>query len=154
MHRRNIALGFVGLMSFALAGCGSDSDSSDDIGQAGDKAKAARVVEVRQLDALRFEPATIGVKGGETVTFRVTNTGKLIHEFFLGDKKAHDARDKEMKGMGAEPMKMADVANSLNIEPGATEELTWTFPEKGTVEFACHEPGHHADGMKGTIKVG
>lgn len=155
MQRRTIwrrAFGLVGIISVAVAGCGG-GDGATDIGQAADKANATRTLEIRQADALRFEPDVFEVKAGETVMLRVTNTGTLIHEFFLGDEKAHAARDKEMAGMGSEPMKMPDMANSLNIEPGATEEIAWTFPKKGTVRFGCHEPGHYDDGMKGTFNV-
>ncbi len=150
-NRRHVALGFLGLAPLALLGCGSDS--SQDVGRAADKATATRVVEIRQVDALRFEPASIEVKASETVTLRVTNEGTLIHEFFLGDQKAHDERNAEMQDMGTSPMKMADLANSLNVEPGTTEELTWTFPAEGTVQFGCHQPGHYDDGMKGTAQV-
>ena len=151
MHRRGIALVMAALGSLAPVGCG-DSGSGG-IGQAGDKAKATRTVEIRQVDALRFEPSAIEVKPDETVTIRVTNTGTLIHEFFLGDSKAQNERKKLMTGMGSSPMNMPDMSNSVTLDPGASEELTWTFPKKGKVEFGCHQPGHHDKGMKGTFTV-
>ncbi len=79
---------------------------------------------VKQLDALRFEPSSIEVKPGETVTFRITNTGTLIHQFSLGNVKAQAARDSEMKGMGSAPMSMADTGNERTVQPDATEEIT------------------------------
>jgi len=152
MHLRHIALGFAGLLPLTLVACGGSSDSA--IGKAGDKAKASRVLEVHQLDTHRFEPASLQVKAGETVTLRITNTGSQIHEFFLGDKKAQTAHNKEMQAMGSNPMKMTDTANAVTIDPGASKELTWTFPKSGTVDFGCHEPGHYLDGMFGSVKVG
>jgi len=149
---RYVALGLVGLLPVLLVGCGGDS--ANGVGKAADKAKASRVVEIRQLDTHRFEPAALQVKSGETVTLRITNTGTQIHEFFLGDQKSQDKRDSEMKAMGANPMKMANTANDVTIDPGASGEITWTFGKKGTVGFGCHEPGHYLDGMKGTITVG
>lgn len=136
----------------ALHGCGGDTSAG--IGQAADKATASRVIEVRQLEELRFEPASIEVGAGETVTFRITNAGTLVHEFFLGDQKAHDKHDESMSAMGSEPMKMAAEPNAVTVDPGGTAEVTWAFPEKGTVQFACHQPGHYDDGMKGTVNVG
>ena len=149
----------------ALAGCGS-SDSDDhaahngsttgfSFGQPGDPAKAARTVEVKMGDDLRYEPATIDVKRGETVTFKVTNTGAQIHEFILGDEKFQEEHDKEMMEMGGgAPMRMPDEPEGINIDPGQTEQLTWTFPDKPeTILYGCHEPGHYAGGMKGEIKV-
>ena len=133
-------------------GCGG-GDNTASIGQAGEKAKAARVVEIRQVDSLLFEPASIEVKANETVTLRIVNGGSIIHEFFLGDAKAQDSHNEEMEDMGSMPMDMADTPNSVTVDPGATEELTWTFPDKGTVQFGCHQPGHYGGGMKGTVTV-
>lgn len=144
----------VALAAIVLAACGSDDSGAGDIGEAADAAKAGRTVEVRQLDSLRFEPATVEVGPGETITFRVTNGGAQIHEFFIGTQSDHDTRDGEMRAMGSSPMMMADRPNFVDIAPGATEELTWTFPQRGEIEFACHQPGHYADGMKGTVRVG
>jgi len=148
----NIALGIVGLSLIGVAGCGASSDSAD-VGKVGDKAKATRVIEIRMLDTLRFEPASVAVKPNETVTLRVTNTATLIHEFLLGNAKTQDDHDSQMKSMGAEPMKMRDTPNNLNIDPGTTEEITWTFPAKGKVEFGCHQPGHYAKGMEGVVNI-
>ncbi len=39
------------------------------------------------------------------------------------------------------------------MQPGATKEITWTFPQKGAVDFGCHEPGHYGKGMKGKVTV-
>jgi uncharacterized cupredoxin-like copper-binding protein len=83
----------------------------------------------------------------------VTNTGTQLHEFVLGDAKVQDDHEKEMKDMAPENMKMADTANAVDVDPGETKELTWTFPKKGTVIFGCHVPQHYAGGMKGTITV-
>ncbi len=145
------AASVVAAAGLAVLGCGSSDSGS--IGQAAEGASASRVIEVRQLQELKFEPATVAVKAGETVTFRITNAGTEVHEFFIGDLKAHDERDDYMRSMGSSPMKMKAEPNTVTVDPGATAELTWAFPEKGTVQFACHEPGHYDDGMKGTVKV-
>lgn len=47
---------------------------------------AARTVRVTANDRLRFRPAALSVKAGETVAFTVTNSGKLAHEFVVGDQ--------------------------------------------------------------------
>lgn len=145
-HRLMVA----GALAVVLGACGGGGDG---IGKAGDAAKAARTIEVRQLDTRRFDPAEIQVKPGETVTIRVTNTATGLHEFFLGDQKAQDDHEKEMSAMGSGEMKMADEGNRLFVEPGETKELTWTFPDKGSVEFGCHMPTHYAAGMEGEVTV-
>jgi uncharacterized cupredoxin-like copper-binding protein len=105
---------------------------------------------------MRFSPATITVKPGEVIRFEVTNTGKIRHEFVIGDareQKEHEAEmQKMMKTMPG--MAMHDDANGISIAPGATKSITWQFPDKPMkIEYACHEPGHFAAGMVGIINV-
>jgi len=151
MQLRRIAFGGAGLLPLALIGCACGSSG---IGHAADRAKATRVLEVRALDSNRFEPDAFRVSPGETVTFRVTNAGTEIHEFVLADKKGQDEHEREMAAMGDQPMQMPDEEHEVSLDPGATKELTWTFPDKGTIQFACHEPDHYVHGMFGSIKVG
>lgn len=115
--------------------------------------KPDRVIEVKMLAELRFDPATIAVKAGETVTFKITNQADTFHDFMLGTENEHEARDMEMRQMGDQPMEMDDEANSVTLEGGETKELNWTFDEEGTVIFGCHQPGHYGAGMKGTVTV-
>ena len=46
-----------------------------------------------------------------------------------------------------------DESSSISLEPGETEELTWQFGEGGTVEYACHQPGHYEAGMRGDLAI-
>jgi uncharacterized cupredoxin-like copper-binding protein len=46
-----------------------------------------------------------------------------------------------------------DLPNSVSLEPGETKELTWRFGHPGTLEYACHEPGHYQAGMRGRLTV-
>jgi uncharacterized cupredoxin-like copper-binding protein len=46
-----------------------------------------------------------------------------------------------------------DLPNSITLEPGETGQLTWRFGDAGTLEYACHEPGHFDAGMHGPIRV-
>jgi uncharacterized cupredoxin-like copper-binding protein len=48
---------------------------------------------------------------------------------------------------------MHDESNAFVLEPGETKEMTWHFTQSGEVLFGCHQPGHYAAGMKGTITV-
>ncbi len=150
MHRWTRVLTPLAAGCLALVGCGG---GENDIGQAAEKSKATRVVEVRLSDNSRIEPALIPVKPSETVTLQITNTGKRIHEFHMGDKEAQEERAEDMKGMGTAPMNMADKPNSVTLDPGATEEITWTFPKQGGVLYGCHQPGEYDKGRKGEVKV-
>ncbi len=135
----------------ALAACG-DGDSDGAGGGGGGRQTADRVVEVRML-AGRFEPDSIAVKAGETITFRLVNQDTTIHEFTLGDEDKQAEREKMMAAMGSAPMEMDDEVDSITVQGGATEELTWTFDDAGTVFYGCHQPGHYAAGEKGTINA-
>jgi uncharacterized cupredoxin-like copper-binding protein len=113
--------------------------------------EAARTIKLTANDRLRFQPATLSVKRGEMVAFTVTNTGKLAHEFVIGDQAFQDRHEKEMAGR---TMLMADDADGIGLPAGATKTLTYTFREAGTLQYACHMAGHYQAGMKGTITVG
>lgn len=147
---RNRVLVSLGVL-IVLSACGGGGSG---VGEGAPASKAERTIDIRQLDEKKFDPSTVTVKKGETVTFRVTNTADEMHEFVLGDEDTQKDHDKQMAGMPMESMKMADVANRITMEPGETKELTWKFPDKATtVIYGCHMPGHYAAGMKGTIKV-
>lgn len=119
-------------------------------GHPGPGSTPAKVIHIQALDGMRFRPERITVERGETVKFVVTNVGKLVHEFVIGDAALQTAHEKEMQ---AHPgMQMQDV-NGVTILPGQTKDLVWTFTRDGVTEYACHEPGHFAAGMVGKIII-
>ncbi|MBD9438493.1 plastocyanin/azurin family copper-binding protein [Pseudomonas sp. PDM04] len=143
-----------------------------DFGEPASAAKATRSVEVVMGD-MSFTPKAIDIKAGETVRFVLVNKGQLLHEFNLGDAAMHARHQQEMlnmqqsglltptgmkemdhgamSGMGHE-MKHDDP-NSVLVEPGKTAELTWTFTQATSLEFACNIPGHYQAGMVGKLTV-
>lgn len=124
------------------------------IGEPADAADAERTIEVRALDAMAFEPATIEVAAGEVVTFVVTNAGEAVHEFVLGDAAMQEAHAEEMAAMGDSGAHMShDAPNAVTVGPGETAELTWRFGEAASLRYACHEPGHFEAGMVGELTV-
>lgn len=120
-------------------------------GHPGPGAGPVQVIHVRVLDTLRFQPARIVVSRGETVEFIVTNPGKLMHEFVIGDAAVQAEHEKEMHAMPG--MTMEHDVNGVTLPPGKTRDLLWTFTRDGVVEYACHEPGHFAAGMVGKIYI-
>jgi uncharacterized cupredoxin-like copper-binding protein len=122
------------------------------VGEPADADHAVRTIEVAALDTMAFEPSTITVSAGETITFEVTNTGQAVHEFTIGDAAMQEEHADAMahipEGMGH------DLPNSINLQPGETKELTWRFGDAGEVEYACHVPGHYEAGMRGQLTVG
>lgn len=107
-------------------------------------------LEVTLTDAMRIEPDSMTVPAGVPVTFVVTNTGQIDHEFTLGDEAAQDKHEQEM----LEPGAMAhDHAYTIVVKPGQTKELVFTFESAGVSFAGCHIPGHYPAGMKATINV-
>jgi uncharacterized cupredoxin-like copper-binding protein len=117
-------------------------------------------VRVVMNDRFRYRPSAIMVRAGHRVTFEVTNTGKLPHEFILGDRASQLDHERQMQTAPADEdmdmhthMHMHMDAGGLSVPPGQTRRLTWTFDEPGIVLYGCHVLGHWAAGMRGTIVV-
>lgn len=99
-----------------------------------------RVVSISVTDLLLFDPTTVSVQQGETITFKVTNAGKAVHEFKVGP----------MQDVFADMESAPEIAD---INPGTTKSLTYTFTETGPYAYACHAPGHFENGMIGFVNV-
>jgi len=165
----------VGLLFSAANAMASPGHNKDSIGHSGDSQAVDRTIEVRMGDIF-FEPKAMEIKAGETVRFVLLNEGALLHEFNLGKAASHAAHQKEMAAMfqngtlsptAAHDMSKMDHAmggmkmvgmehddpNSVLVEPGAREELIWTFSDATDLEFACNVPGHYQSGMVGKVTV-
>jgi len=120
-------------------------------------------VRVVMNDRFRYRPAAIRVRAGRRLTFAVTNTGKLPHEFILGDRATQLDHERQMQAAsgggghvhhhGPEAGPAPAASGALTVPPGQTKRLTWTFDEPGIILYGCHVLGHWAAGMKGTIVV-
>lgn len=119
-------------------------------GQEGDPKKVTRVVKLSMADTMRFTPADVVVKRGETVRFLVHNDGKVLHEMVLGtpqELKAHAELMREFPEMEhSEP-------NMAHVKPSTDGEIVWQFTKAGEFQFACLLPGHFEAGMVGSITV-
>jgi uncharacterized cupredoxin-like copper-binding protein len=73
----------------------------------------------------KFKLSKTSVPHG-TVTFTVTNKGKIPHDFKIGGKK------------------------TALLKPGKSAKLTVTL-KKGKLPYVCTVAGHAALGMKGTL---
>ena len=147
------ALATALIASTAVAG-GDHADGhhgdSDAIGQPGKAAKVTRTITVDMTDAMRFIPADIAAKQGETIKFVVKNSGKLKHEMVLGTEKELKEHYAAMKKNPE--MEHADE-NMVTVQPGKSGEIIWQFTKAGNVNFACLQPGHYDAGMKGAVAV-
>jgi uncharacterized cupredoxin-like copper-binding protein len=153
---RNTA--FATLVALAAAGAcasgthagGHGHEADEAIGKPGVAAKATRTIDVDMTDGMRFTPADITVKQGETVRFVIKNSGQIKHELVLGTEKALKEHYEAMKKNPE--MEHADP-NMVTLAGGKTGEIVWQFTKAGKVDFGCLQPGHYDAGMKGAVKV-
>jgi uncharacterized cupredoxin-like copper-binding protein len=119
-------------------------------GRTGDPRKIVRTIRVDMADNMRFTPANLEVKQGDTVRFVVKNSGKQLHEMVLGsldELRAHAELMRKHPGMEHDEPYMAHVA------PGKTAELVWQFTKAGEFHYGCLVAGHFEAGMVGRIRV-
>ena len=136
--RRLAALLATGaLLALPIAGCGDDDDDGGDESTTeaattsttgGGAGGAVSISETEYA----LDPADPTVPAG-TVTFNVRNDGQTTHAL-------------EVEGPGEE-------AETENIDPGGSAELTVDLSEPGTYEFYCPVDGHKDKGMEGEITV-
>lgn len=134
----------------AEGGHSGDGGHAQGVGKPGNPEKVSRTVQVLMSDDMKFTPAKVSVKRGETVKFVVRNAGQIKHEMVIGsmaELKEHAEMMRRMPGMEhAEP-------NMVTLDPDKTGDLIWQFTKAGTIDFACLQPGHFEAGMAGTVSV-
>ena len=119
-------------------------------GIAADPKKAARTMRVDMADTMRFTPAEITVRRGDTVRFVATNRGKVMHEMVLGtlqELREHAEMMKKHPGMEH------DEPHMIHVGPGKSGEMGWRFTRAGEFFYGCLVAGHFEAGMLGRITV-
>ncbi len=119
-------------------------------GRPGAAKDVARTFTITLSDSMRFIPAALSVRRGETVRLHLVNTGKLPHEFVLGTQAEIDEHAEMMRRMPA--MVHAD-ASSVRVAPGHAADIVWQFTKPGVFPYACLIPGHREAGMQGRVSV-
>ncbi len=146
------ALTILLVSSFAYAhgdNAGGHGEAAS-IGQPGKTENINRTIMITMHDSMRYNPANITVKQGETIKFIVKNSGKTKHELVLGTEKELRKHYELMKKYPE--MEHADE-NMVTVLPGESGEIIWHFTKAGKIDFACLLPGHYDAGMKGTVRV-
>ena len=119
-------------------------------GVAADPRTAKRTIRVGMGDEMRFTPAAVAIKQGETVRFVVQNKGKVLHEMVLGtmdELKEHAELMRKFPGMEH------DEPHMTHVNPGKSGEIGWRFTKTGTYYFGCLIRGHFEAGMIGKVVV-
>ena len=149
VHALALALAVVA-HSAQAAGKHAGGHADAAIGEPGKAAQVTRTVHIDMTDTMRFTPARIDAKQGETIRFVVKNSGKLKHELVLGTEKELKEHYEVMKKF---PEMEHDDPNMVTVAPGKTGQVIWRFTKAGSIDFACLQPGHYEAGMKGAVTV-
>lgn len=131
------------LSAFVLAACGGGGETT------------SNEYKVTVVNEFGFEPDTITVKAGETVTVTFENSGTVEHNLnFLKPDAEFDHLLEEIKEGAGEHIVEELLTDMHDIEPGHTETVTFVAPsEAGEYKFICTTPGHAEAGMVGTFVV-
>jgi uncharacterized cupredoxin-like copper-binding protein len=157
MKAKSILVVLAAAINLAIAndhdhgpGASGHDDDAATLGKPGDRGKISRTIEIQMSDAMRYTPANIAVKQGETIKLVIRNIGKVKHELVLGtlnELKEHAALMQKF------PEMEHDEPNQVSVEPGKTGEIVWEFGAAGIFNFACLQPGHFEAGMVGKVAV-
>jgi uncharacterized cupredoxin-like copper-binding protein len=105
------------------------------------------VTVVVDIEHSRFMPSSLRVEAGTRVRFVVVNGDPINHELIVGPRSVHD---RHRNGTEAtHPPKPGE----LSLGPDGQGVTIYRFDDPGTVEMACHLPGHYDFGMHGEIEV-
>jgi len=131
-----IVLVVVGLL---LTGCG-----------------ASKATEVKiTLKEFGIESSITDFQEGVPYHFVVTNEGAVEHEFMIMPPLKTDSMGMAMNMDDLDKQALAMI-DASKLPVGATASFNYTFTESapdGSLEFACHTPGHYEAGMKLPILV-
>ena len=126
------------------------SNEEKAFGHEGDPKKVSRTIDIDMSDKMRYSPSQLTMKQGETIRFRIKNSGQVLHEMVLGtmkDLKEHAEVMRKHPGMEHDEPYMAHVS------AGKAGTMVWQFTKPGEFFYGCLVPGHFEAGMVGKIIV-
>ena len=134
------------LSAFVLAACG---------GGAGGSEETSNEFTITIVDEFTFDPDTITVKAGETVTVTFENNGTVEHNLnFMKPDAELDHLLEEIEEGAGEHIDEELLTDMHNMEPSHSETVTFTAPsEPGEYSYICTNPGHADAGLVGTFVV-
>jgi uncharacterized cupredoxin-like copper-binding protein len=136
-HRRTIATLGIGLAIAAVSAVAAATVA---------RSRDPIVIPI-EIHWSHFAPTTVHVPVGVPVTFVVTNSDPIDHEWIVGDAATH-----ERHRTGTEPVHDARPTE-ITIPALSERRTTVTFAASGSELFICHLPGHEAYGMVGTVVI-
>jgi uncharacterized cupredoxin-like copper-binding protein len=99
------------------------------------------------VDHSHFDTGVIRVRPHTDVRFVIVNHDPIGHEFIVGGPEVHT------RHANGHEAYHPPVPGEVSVPPDARASTTYAFHTSGSVEFACHLPGHYQYGMHGTVVV-
>jgi plastocyanin len=125
--RRAARLAALALTALTLSACGASARAATS------GSGAPREVRFTGLDTMRFDPGSVAVAPGETVTVTFRNDGVILHDLVT-----------------------TGATENVRLErvPGGTQQrATFRATRPGAYAVICTQPGHREAGMVGQIVV-
>jgi uncharacterized cupredoxin-like copper-binding protein len=94
-----------------------------------------------------FSPERFTVVAGTRVRFILVNGDPISHELIIGPPEVH------ARHASGHEAQHPSIPGEVSVGPNRTAMTTYRFDTPGTVEFACHMPGHYEYGMHGVVEV-
>jgi len=133
----------LGLLVLAVAGCGAKAAGSSN----SSKANGPTTVKIT-LTEFKITSSVTSFTVGTPYHFVVTNAGQVQHELMVMPVAMGTASENQR-----DASKLLEVSE---LDPGqsGTADFTFTTPAPaGTLEMACHVPGHYESNMRLPIVV-
>jgi uncharacterized cupredoxin-like copper-binding protein len=133
----------LALSTLVLAACGGGGEAT------------SNEFSISVADEFSFDPNSITVKAGDTITVTFENTGTVDHNLnFIKPGAELDHLMEEIKEGAGEHIDEELLTDMHSIESDHTEVVTFTAPsEPGEYSYLCTVPGHAEAGLVGTLKV-
>ncbi len=147
-----ILLGLVVAAGLFGAGCG-DVDvpkHPDPLDHRDGQTATVRELLVQAKD-VKFLPATLAIKAGQSVKITLVNQDGAEHDLQIDDIDAEIIDGGVQAGEHGGGHDTAALAMHTNANE--TASITFVANEPGTYEYYCTIPGHKESGMVGTLTV-
>lgn len=140
--KKLIALPFI-LALLVLAACGGGGGS-------GSAAPAPATLDWDFTSEFVYEPSTVAVKSGQSVTVNIDNSGSGVsHSWILVPSDlSENATPEEI-----EAASLSAMSNSGEIAAGDETSFSFVAPAAGQYKYVCSIAGHLAGGMVGNLIV-
>lgn len=113
-----------------------------------------RTVDLTMTEELTFEPATIEVRRGETVLFRIRNVSNEAHEAYIGTEEEQRLHATVHEGLPpSQQTNTTHYGAGIHVAPLGTGQLTFKFDTGDEWVIGCHYPGHYDAGERTVITV-